>query len=267
MAGHTILEIENQKNNRLGEEKYNNQGCLMKIIKYNNAVDIIIEFQDEYKCKINTTYNSFKNGCVKNPYYPDVYNVGITGNKYPIRINGKNIKEYKVWTQMIRRCFSKKEKERQPVYKEITCCDEWLYFEKFYEWLHSQENFDKWLNGDRWALDKDILIKGNKIYSPETCCLVPQNINCLFNKHNIKRGDLPIGMTRYYKKIQVWCSNPFIKKNKMLGTYSNKEEAFEVYKEYKENIIKQVADIEYKVGNITKECYDAMMSYEVEIDD
>ena len=61
----------------LQEEKYNNQGCLMKIVEYNKLNDIVVEFQDEYKTRVQTIYANFKSGSIKNPYYPSVYGVGI----------------------------------------------------------------------------------------------------------------------------------------------------------------------------------------------
>lgn len=239
----------------------------MKIIEYNNATDIVVEFQDEYNAKVHTAYSAFKKCAVKNPYYPSVFEVGMIGSKYLATINKDSTKEYKTWIQMLRRCFSEKEKNRKPTYKDISCCNEWLLYENFYEWLHSQPNFDKWYNGNRWAIDKDILIKGNKIYSPNTCCLVPHNVNALFLKHDAARGGLPLGLTKHGKNIQVWCNNPFNGKCEPLGTYSTIEEAFKVYKLHKEDIIRQVAEIEYMNNNITKQCYNAMLNYKVEITD
>lgn len=258
---------------RLGEERLNKQGCLAKIIKYNEANDIIIQFQDEYKAEVHTSYRHFSSGNVKNPYYPSVHGIGILGTKYPAKTNKKMTKEYDTWFQMIRRCFDKKEKEKCPVYKDVTCCKEWLLYENFYEWLHGQSNFDKWLNSrdnkERWCLDKDILIKENKVYSPETCCLVPNNVNVLFTNRKNYRGSLPIGVTKHGNQYMAQCMNPFTdnKKQEYLGTYPTIEETFQAYKSYKENIIKQVAEKEYAKGNITKECYEAMMNYQVEITD
>lgn len=254
---------------RLLERRYNYQGCLMEIAEYINANNIIVEFLDEYRAKVHSAYREFKNGGIKNPYYPSVCEVGVTGNKYPISINNQDTKEYKLWCNMIRRCCDIKEKQRNRscTYKDVTCCDEWLLFESFYEWLHSQENFDKWLNNENWTIDKDIIVKGNKIYSPETCCLVPNNINILFINRVNHRGDLPIGVVKNNKKFGASCMNPFTKERAYIGTYNTIEEAFFAYKEYKENIIKQVAKIEHGKGNITKQCYDAMMNYQVEITD
>ena len=261
------MSRKNKKEQRLGEEKYNNQGCLMKIVEYNNALDILIEFQDEYKTKMYTTYRCFLMGEIKNPYIPSVYNVGIIGTKYPAKINGKQVVEYKAWQHMLERCFDEKYKNKYQTYEKAICCEEWLLYENFYEWLHGQDNFDKWYNGKQWCLDKDILIKGNKTYSPEACCLVPQNINKLFLKSNSSRGNFPIGVCKEKDKFVAFCCNPFIEKQKNLGYFSTPEQAFQKYKNYKENIIKQVAQEEYNKNNITKQCYEAMMKYEVEIVD
>lgn len=250
------------------EERPNNQGCLMKIVEDNGYSDIIVEFQDAYKASVHTNYSNFKRGLVKNPYHPMVCGVGIVGNKYKtVDENSKSTREYMTWYHIIQRCFSSKLKEKQPAYKDIMCCDEWLLYENFYEWLHSQPNFDKWYNGKRWAVDKDILLKGNKTYSPDFCCLIPQNVNCLFLKREALRGNYPIGVHYREDGFVACCNNPLINKREELGSYSTPELAFNAYKIYKENIIRQVADIEYAHGNITKECHDAMIKYEVEIDD
>lgn len=259
----------NQKKNRLGEKRINNQGCFMIIKEYIDNQNITVEFQDEYKAQIHTNYKNFVRGQIKNPYYPSVYGVGIIGKQYPIWINNNKItKEYKTWIQMLRRCYNKNTKERNYTYKYVSCCYEWLLYENFYEWLHSQENFDKWYNNDGWHLDKDILIKNNKIYSPATCCLVPDSINKLFTKCDKARGNLPIGVSKYNNKFQANCMNPLTKQHKHIGYYFSSEDAFYLgYKPYKENIIKQVAQIEYEAGNITEQCYKAMINYEVEITD
>lgn len=258
------------KSYRLNEENYNFQNCLMKIIKYNNANDMFVEFQDSYKGIVHGAYREFKNGKIKNPYFPEVYGKGMVGQKYKTRENNSEMKEYKIWHSMLQRCFDQKTKENHKYYNNVTCCDEWLLYENFYDWLHAQENFDKWLTGDRWAVDKDILVKGNKTYSPETCCLVPSSINSLFTKHDKARGDLPIGV--YYVKrnntYRAQCNNPFQNNKRTgLGEYGTAIAAFEKYKEFKESIIKKVAETELAKNNITQKCYKAMMNYKVDITD
>lgn len=256
------------KQERLGQERLNNQGCLMRIIEYNNAHDVMVEFIDEYKAKIHTEYKHFLSGSVKNPYFRSVFGVGMIGEKYPMSINGKMTKEHFTWRGIISRCCDNKRKERYPAYDDVTCCEEWLNFDNFYEWLHSQPNFEKWLNGNRWAVDKDILVKGNKIYSPDTCCLVPENVNLLFTKRDKYRGDLPIGVRKNGNGFQAQWSNQLTNKKECSKNYSTLEDAFYFgYKPYKENIIKQIAQIEFDNNNITEKCYNSMMNYKVEITD
>lgn len=241
----------------------------LKIIEYNNSSNVLIEFQDKIKFRNTVRWSNVIKGKVRNPYYPSVYGVGIIGDKYPISYDngGKLYKEYDIWHAMLCRCFDNKLKDRCPTYKDVTCCDEWLLYENFYEWLHSQENFEKWFNNRNWHLDKDILIKGNKIYSPENCCLVPQNINALFIKSDKARGDLPIGVEYSIKNKKYKSTVSINGKHKFLNYHDTIEEAFYSYKYYKEKLIKQVADEEYSKGNITRKCYDAMMKYQVEITD
>ena len=264
-----IGRYASKREDRIGEKNVNSQGCIMKIVEYGNAQNIVVEFQDEYHERVKTSYYYFINGRVRNPSIPSVVSVGINTGTYPIRDeNGKINKEYSTWNNMLKRCFSEKEKERHKTYKDVHCCSEWLVYDNFYEWAISQSNYNLWkCGGNKWHLDKDIISKGS-VYSGETCCLVPDAVNTLFNKQKRHRGDLPIGVERNGSGFMARCRNPFIEeKKKYLGTYLTPKEAFQAYKEYKEDIIKQVAQIEFDKGNITIECYNAMMNYEVEITD
>lgn len=268
---------------RLYEEKQNKQGSLMKIVEYNNYDDIVVEFQDEHNARVHTAYGHFLNGSVKNPYYPTSYGVGKIGNKYPVSINCKATKEYAVWQGILRRCYDEDFKSKHPTYKNVSCCSEWLLFENFYEWLHSQENFEKWLNGGKWewAVDKDILIKGNKVYSPNACCIVPQNVNQLFKKKydeindSLIYIDLQVCINKTGNDFKIKYKNPITNKTECFSSYKEiekmhqiyKAQSFELYKIHKENTIKQVAKEEYDNGNITERCYNAMIAYEVDIND
>lgn len=245
-----------KRNERLGTEKPNYQNSIMRIIEYIDAMNIVVEFQDEHRAKVKTEYKHYQSGKVKNPYLPSVFGIGMIGAKYP-----SNTKEYITWKSMLNRCYYHKIIGKNPTYQNVVCCDNWLLYENFYDWLHSQENFDKWIDGEKWCLDKDILTKGCRVYSAETCCLVPQNVNNIFVKNEQRRGILPIGVIKSNDKFGVIFNHEY------LGTYNTPEKAFNVYKKEKEFYIKQVAQEEYTKGNITKRCYDAMMNYEVEITD
>lgn len=254
-----------QKEERLGLEKINNQGCLMKIIEYNSSKDITIEFQDKHNYKKKCKWIEFINGSIENPYYPSVFNVGIVGDSV-IKDGNKKRKEYEAWYEIIKRSYSENLKNKRPTYKDVTCCKEWLYFDNFYKWIRSQENYDKWVNGNKWAVDKDIIKKGNKIYSPETCCLVSPQINSLFTKRQNYRGNLPIGVMLYNGKYCAQC-NDGNGKSIHLGYFDNPIDAFYTYKKQKEKIIRDIAIKSFKDNEITKECYISMMNYEVDITD
>lgn len=259
--------MRSKKEERLGLENLNNQGCLMKIVEYNSQKDMIVEFQDKYKYKTKVSFPQFQNGQIKNVYFPSVYNIGVIGSKYPSRINGRITKEYNCWYSMLKRCYDKNFHKKEPTYLQCKVCEEWLCFENFYEWLHGQENFDILLINNDLNLDKDILIKGNKIYSPDTCCLVPHCINMLFVKSNNIRGDLPIGVRQQKNDNRFEAYYSYMNKFHYLGRYNTSQDAFYAYRKSKENLIKKVAQEEFDKSNITKKCYDAMMNYQVEVTD
>jgi hypothetical protein len=199
-----------------------------------------------------------------------IYGIGHVDYSLPITHNGKKIKEYEAWRGMLKRCLDDGYLQREPTYKGCIVSQEWTYYNAFYNWVLSQENYNKWKNGDKkWAIDKDIIAKGNKTYSDKTCFLVPQNINSLFTTRKLHRGEYPIGVDylKRLNKFRASCMNPFTKKQELIGLYNTPELAFAAYKEYKENIIRKVANKEYFDGNITQQCYDAMLNYKVEIND
>ena len=179
--------------------------------------------------------------------------------------------EYEKWNSMFKRCYSESFHKNRPTYIGCKVCDEWIYFKNFYEWMHDQSNFEILKNsGEKYHLDKDILVKKNKIYSPNTCELVPYAVNALFIIHNRLRKKYPPGV--YFEedsnKFKAQCKDTFGGKYKNLGRFNSPEDAFYLaYKPFKEGIIKKVAEQEYAKGTITKRCFDAMMNYEIKIDD
>lgn len=252
----------------LTKEYLNKNKCVMKIISYTNRNDVIIEFQDQHKAQVHTALSNIRTGNVKNPYYPSVFGVGIIGNKYPTYISkGNPTKEYVMWKAILNRCFYKQANNIQ-CYEDCTICDEWLLYENFYEWVHSQENFEQLYNSKiRFDVEKDILIKNNILYSPNTCCIVPHNVNALFVKQQFHRGDYPIGVC-YDKEQDKYASYLCIHgRQHRLGRFNSIEEAFINYKMEKEKLIKKIAQEEYDKGNITQKCYKSMINYEVEITD
>lgn len=164
---------------------------------------------------------------------------------------------------MIRRCYSKKDQLRNPTYSICTVCKEWQCYENFKKWF--DENYYE-IPNEKMCLDKDVLMKNNKKYSPQNCAFVPAEINGLFTKRQNDRGDYPIGVT-YHKDKDTYEARCSIGngKRKHLGYFNNPKEAFYKYKEFKEIYIKQVAD-KYKSW-LPQKVYNAMYLYEVEITD
>ena len=250
------------KIDRTGEETYNNFGSKMIIKEYKDRKDMDVYFP-EYNWTINhVQYGNFKKGNIKCPYESRTYGVGYLGEgKYKTRENGKQTKCYDTWNNMLERCYEPKFQERQPTYKECEVCEEWHNFQIFAEWF--EDNYYE-IPGEVMCLDKDILVKGNKIYSPETCCFVPEKINLLFTKCDKSRGNDPIGTHQSPSgNYKVHCNN--CERSNYLGTYSNIYDAFYVYKVHKEKIIKQRAD-EYK-QYLPQNVYEALYNYQVEITD
>lgn len=258
--GHTRSDIHIQ--NRIKEiydmRVKNYQGYEMRIVQYDTSKHIIVEFNDKYKTRIETDLARFKKGTNRNPSHAGKYGQ-VTGNKYPTKINGKHIKEYQMWRSILNRVFEPNKSLKNKTYEKVSICDDWLYYPNFYEWVHKQPNYIKWLNNSEWCIDKDIFSDpNNKMYSPNTCCLVPRYINSIVQKWNKENGvnsDLPLGV--------IHNGNGYSTISLSGKTYFNSlEEAFNAYKEYKVKKIKDAAELAYSNGDITKECYEALLNYD-----
>lgn len=255
------------KDDRIGECFKTKEGYEIIIIEYNRNDDLWIEFQDEHKAIKNVEYRSCVNGQVKNPYHPSVFGIGYLGvGKYEPTINNKKTKQYDYWYNMMSRCYNDKEIMKRPTYEQCFVNEEVHCFQDFCKWFDN--NYYE-VEEDKMCLDKDILVKDNKEYRFDRMIFVPQRINTLFIKSDSIRGGLPIGVY-YHKATNKYVAQCSIltdkgQKRKHLGLYNTPEEAFEVYKQFKEAYIKEVAD-EYK-DKIPQRLYDAMYNWIVEIDD
>lgn len=255
------------KIDRKGEKNYNNFGSKMVIVRYKTNRDMEVYFPEYDWTAKNAVYSAFKKGNISCPYEKRTFGVGYLGEgKYKTKENGKPTRVYSTWNDMLKRCYDEKYHKKHPTY--IGC--------EASKWFHNFQNFGKWydenyyeVDNEKMCLDKDILIKHNKIYSPETCIFVPHTINSLFIKNNKSRGSSVIGTTPVNGKYKAQCHliNPKTgkSKNEYLGLYDTQEKAFEIYKYYKEKNIKEVAD--YYKNEMPERLYNAMYNYEVEITD
>ena len=175
------------KIDRTGEERLNNFGSKMNIIKYRSNRSIDVYFPEYNWIAKNRQYDAFKIGTISCPYEKRHYNIGYIGEgEYKPTINKKPSKIYTIWHDMLGRCYDEKHRHKYKTYSNITVCDEWLNFQNFAKWF--DENYYE-VEGEEMCLDKDILIKDNKVYSPDTCIFVPERINNLFIKSNNIRSE------------------------------------------------------------------------------
>ena len=236
-----------------------------KVLKYNDARDVEIQFVDT-GCRKVAEMKDVRNGNVKDPYVPSVCGVGILGTKYLSAVNGRNTKEYNLWQSMLKRCYNSTYKKKHPTYEGCEVSDKFKSYEYFYEWCHSQIGFDNDGNGNKFQLDKDLLVKGNKVYSENVCVFIPSEINLLLINNTASRGEHLIGVnwckTKKAFKAQV-CKNKGNQEH--LGYFKTELEAFKAYKKAKESFVKEQAN-EWK-DKIDPRAYSALMNYTVEITD
>lgn len=140
------------------------------------------------------------------------------------------------------------------------CSHTFKDFQEFAEWCNTQKGFK-----EDFQLDKDLLFKNNKIYSPETCVFLPREINKALIRMTCRRGMYPIGVTVDKKGIRAKCADTLNNRIHLIGYFTSVEEAFEAYKSYKECVLKSLAE-KWK-DQIDSRAYNALMSYTVEITD
>lgn len=196
---------------------------------------------------------SFKRGLV--------YGVGINDWVGKVNVDGKLIREYKLWKGMLERCFSESFKQKYPTYEGVTCSKEWLSMTKFIEDVLQMKGYG--LSG--WELDKDILQKGSKLYSKDTCCFVPKEVNTLLIKRDNCRGEYPVGVHFHKASGKFKAQLRINRKVKHLGLFATPDEAFQAYKVAKEAHIKVVAQKWQHM--LDERVFQALMAYEANIDD
>lgn len=227
---------------RTGDSFYTRFGTMGIIVEYNTEKDITVEFQDEYKFKVKTSYTHFKEKTIKNPYDRSIYGVGYVGEGYLTKENGVAKKEYNIWKNMIRRCYSSENKYTFVAYKDCIVCDEWHNYSKFAKWYNS----NYYNCSETLEVDKDILSYDHKVYSPETCMLIPRKIN------RFCQGSKALGTVRV--ESGRWrASLHHDNKIRCIGTFDNKDTSECEFLRYKNEVFHTLIK-EYK-GKIPESIY------------
>ncbi|MBL4664296.1 MAG: hypothetical protein JKY22_12265 [Flavobacteriaceae bacterium] len=163
------------------------------------------------------------------------FGVGINDAEYKIQINGVNCPYYSRWSSMLERCYSEKAKEYNLSYKDCYVCDDWLHFSNFRKWMMAQD----WKGKE---LDKDILVQGNKVYSPDNCVFIPKIINNILvrNRRTKSQFLVGVGFNKRSKRFNATCS--INNKANHIGCFKTELEAHEAYKGFKYNYIAAMAE-------------------------
>ena len=238
----------------VGSEYISKSGDKYKVLEYQNAFNVTIEFIDPPFVKVIRRWDVL-NGGINNPMKPRMCGRGFMGDG---KFCGKGyIPEYRVWSDMFRRCYNEASLVKCPTYKGCTVADEWCNFQVFAEWLTSRKQ-----HGMGWKLDKDLLVSGNRVYSSQTCCLLPGEINMFlaYTRRVNKTCELP--GVYFDKKSNCYRSMvTFRGVRKNLGLSQNPRELYELYKEEKERQAKFLA--EYWKTQLDNEAYEALKSWKI----
>ena len=177
-----------------------------------------------------------------------ICNIGVNDVR-----NSNSTKAYGVWDDLIARCCDEEYKQKHRCYKDVKICEEWLTFSVFKKWF--DENYV-----EGWQLDKDMIERGNKIYSPSTCCFLPRELNNVY-KRNLSGRALPqcCRLTKSGKYIVTIKSQ---KQRIHIGTFDSVDEAFMAYKTKKEQIIRDTAR-KYE-DKLDKRVLNALLNFEIE---
>lgn len=146
---------------------------------------------------------------------------------------------YQTWAHMMKRCYSEDQQRKRPTYIGCTVSSEWIYFSNFKDWMQRQT----WLGNE---LDKDVLVPGNKLYSPDTCVFISAALNCFLTERGRARGDYPLGVQRIKGKdvYRSRCWNPFIGKRELVGDFKDPDSAHAAWRARKHQHACRYADMQ-----------------------
>jgi hypothetical protein len=145
----------------------------VKVIRYSSCSDVTIKFLDTGNVSTSRS-GQIRSGQVRDVMKRTVFGVGYFGKGDHKSKNGKHhTTAYSKWQGMMERCYSNRYHENKPTYIGCSVCDAWHNFQNFAEWFY--ENYKD--DGTEYHLDKDIKIKGNRVYSPDACLFVTLSEN------------------------------------------------------------------------------------------
>lgn len=224
------------------------------IKRVDRKTGFLVRFNDDNGHEMTVQASGLRRGSFKNPYYPSVSGVGFVGvGEFSSRINGERYAAYESWCSMLQRCYSDKFHARNPTYKGCQVDSQW----------HNLQDFAKWYVGNKYnihgyQLDKDILVEGNRVYSPEFCHLVPSQINSLIlNGTGLEANVFQCKSTKLYTAYMV-KGDRF---GSVIGKFDSLEEAELEYYLAKNKHIRSKA-LEFR-GRIDDDVLEVLIEWDV----
>jgi len=252
---HILREEDSTRLNpkvQVGCEFTTKQGYKVVVERILKGRKCIVRFDEPFTFTKEAHISNVVKGNIDNQHMPSLSGFGILGD-VEVDVSGKM---YRSYAGMLKRCYGN---DIPANYIDCEVCSEWKYIDNFSRW------FDTQIVQDNWQLDKDLLVKGNTVYSPSTCVFLPKVINTFLTDRANHRGDYPIGVT-YHERIDKYQASCCERGHQnYLGVYKTAEEAFFVYKKEKERLAKVLAE-EWK-GIIDEKAYNALISFTVDIND
>lgn len=251
----------NHESKYIGQKFNTKYSGFCEIYDYKSSKEVYVIFEDGYKTKTNLA--NIKSGRVGNINRARVFGEGVCDME-----NVSDLKEYKLWSSILRRAYSDVYHKNKKSYKDVEVCESWKRFSNFYNDISKIPFYEKSIN-DNYELDKDILIRGNRFYKPDAVCFVPKEINsALINKGGSGSNGLPVGVSKAYSKYIVNASDTVTCYLERLGLkrYNDTpEQAFNVYIMCKKAYLKDLAE-KYK-GEISDDVYLALLNYQFDEED
>ena len=203
----------------LGDVFESNKGELAIVTSYLNKRKVEVEFIGENICRKSFEAVDLRRGSFKNPMRPMLYGVGYFGFCENER-SKEFSKIYGIWRMMLKRCYDESQQKIQHTYIGCSVHSDWHCFQSFYGWYVSQVGFNS-----SYQLDKDLLVRGIRVYSAENCCLLPTEKNMSIQSIDDKDSGVHLR-----KGSEVYQANIGGKNGvKHLGTFKNKTDARNCY--------------------------------------
>ena len=249
----------------VGDKYTMKQNGVLEVVEYRNTREVLVRFLDTGFETVTEACQLFR-GTVKDLMLPRVCGVGFIGvGPYAGCFEGtrKVVWAYQKWLNMLERCYDPATEQQAYNYAGVTVWEPWHNYQNFAAWATQQKGY----GNERWAMEKDLLVKGNRYYHPDVCCFLPQELNNQMLKSEKARGDYPIGVTLNKPNGKFIAHLAFHKEgdSSHIGIYNTVNEAFEAYKFHKEKRLKDLAN-KWK-DQIDDRAYQALINYQVEITD